>query len=848
MKGRDTTAIKGPERSVCTRMEKYEGKNALPWLMPGDSCPAGPVALTAELELESGVADARLEITGLGLFRAYLDGRRVGEDYLTPGCNDYDAYVRVLTYPVGEALRTGGRHILTVWLGDGWYRGRYGIDKPEATGGRVWGDRYLLAARLTASDGAGGRRSLLSTGEPSRWCARCTPLVETSIYDGEVWDFSRPCGETYPCVRATGRLPERQVPFFGAPVRLCGIRVPQWLTTPAGETVLDLGEELAGVLRISGRIPAGQTLLAEHGECLQDGSFCRDNLRTARARLFITGDGQERVVEPLFTYYGFRYVRLSGLDPEALAGLRFEALVLSSAGESRLTFSCDRPELSELVACARRGQLANFMDIPTDCPQRDERLGWGADAWIFAGSACYLSDCRAMYDKYLQDLRVEQTRYYAGDLPMYAPSLKGEAGAGGAGWADVGVLLPWLLYRHYGDKAALARHYPLMRDYAEHLLTREQGRGYIRGAFTFGDWLAGDGMTPHSRDGGTEHDYITNLFLWRVLTICRSVATRLEKAEEADRYGAAAARVGAAFLSEYYTPSGRLCVDTQTAHVLALAFGLYRSREAVVAGLIRRLERDGWVMKTGFLGTPFLLPVLFDCGQDAAAYRILLRRDPPGWLYELAMGATTFWERWDSILPDGSLSGTGMNSLDHYAYGSVLEALVSRVAGLMPAAPGWRRVRIQPHPGSYLHRLEVTFSSPCGGLAVSWRVEKDGRVALSGDLPEGVPADVYLPDGQVYRGVTGSYCFRSRPMPHLVYPFGPDTPLCDLLADPAAATLLRRHLPQAYGILTGEEPELAAKPLRFLSSLAFLGAGEQALAALTAELEQITTFRREDVP
>lgn len=820
-------------------MEKYEGNGALPWLTPDDRCPKTPVVMTAEFETAQNDADIELEITGLGLFRAYVDGESVGEDYLTPGCNDYDAYVRVLSYRVDRQIKhTEGRHTLTVWLGDGWYKGRYGIDKPEDKGGRVWGDRYLLAARLTAPDGKGGRRTLLSTGEPSRWRAEQTPLVETSIYDGEVWGFSRAVGESYPCVSATGRLPERQLPFFGAPVRLHSVKEPQWMTTPAGETVLDFGENLAGIVRVTGRIPKGQTLLVEHGELLVQGNFCRNNLRSARARLSITGDGRERVVEPLFTYYGFRYVRLSGLEGDALAGLRFEALVLSSAGEGTLRFSCDRPELTELVACARRGQLANFVDIPTDCPQRDERLGWGADAWIFAGSACYLSDCRAMYEKYLYDLRVEQTRYYAGDLPMYAPSLKGEAGAGGAGWADVGVLLPWLLYERYGDPEALTRHYPLMRDYAEQLLTREQGRGYIRGAFTFGDWLAGDGMTPGSRDGGTEHDYITNLFLWRVLMICRAAAVLVGQTPDADRYEAAAARVREAFFAEYYTPNGRLCVDTQTAHVLVLAFGLYRSREAVVAGLLRRLERDGWVMKTGFLGTPFLLPVLFDNGQDAAAYRILLRRDPPGWLYELSMGATTFWERWNSILPDGRLSDTGMNSLDHYAYGSVLEALVSRVAGLMPDAPGWARVRVCPHPGAGLRRLDMTFASPRGELAVSWRVDGEGCVTVSGRLPDGVPADVYLPDGQVHRNVTGAYDFRSAPLPHLVHPFGADTPLCDILSDPTASELFRRRLPQAYAILTEGEPDLLVKPLRFLSTLAFFGVGQRELDELIAELER----------
>ncbi len=815
------------------------------WITPEERCPREPVILSTTFRTGGTCAGAVLEITGLGMFRAYLNGVRVGKDYLTPGCNDYDAYVRVFTYPVETLLRREEENRLAVWLGDGWYRGRYGIDKAVQSGGCVWGDRYLLSARLYLPDGSGGLRVPVTTSEAARWRAHRPPLVSTSVYDGEVWDFTRPSGETFACVPAGGRLPEERVPVLGAPIRLRGIREAVRLRTPAGETVLDFGENLAGILHITGAVPRGKTLLAEHGELLQDGCFCRDNLRTARAALTVTGDGEARVLEPLFTYFGFRYVRLTGLTVQELEQLHFQALILSSADRSTLSFSCDRPELNALVAAARRGQLANFMDIPTDCPQRDERLGWGADAWIFAGTACLLSDCRAFYGKYLHDLRTEQVRYYSGDLPMYAPSLKGEAGAGGAGWADVGVLLPWTLYRYYGEREALARHYPLMQTYTDCLLAREAGRGLIRGAFTFGDWLAGDGTAPQSRDGGTEHDCITNLFLWRDLTVCASAAAELGNRADVCRYRTAADRVRQAFLDEYFTPNGRLCVDTQTAHVLSLAFGLYRTRGAVADGLARRLTRDLWVMKTGFLGTPFLLPVLFDCGMDTAAYRILFRRTPPGWLYELDMGATTFWERWNSVLPDGHLSGTGMNSLNHYACGSVCEALFSRIAGLTPESPGWNTARIQPHPGAALHRLDTVFDSPRGRFETGWRVGKDAFFTVSGRIPEGVRARVVLPDGSAFSDVSGAYRFRCGPLPALVHPFGPDTPLADIAADPEASELLRRILPHVYAAVTGDEPDFLALTPRALTSLAFLHVSEAKLAELCDGLKRISTFREE---
>lgn len=812
------------------------------WITPDESCPRTPVALRTVFPIQGDGTDAVLEITGLGLFRAYLNGVRVGDDYLTPGINDYDAYVRVFTYPVGDLLRPGETNILTVWLGDGWYRGRYGIDKPVHAGGSVWGNRCLLAACLYRPDDSGGRQTLVSTDNARAWTAHLTPLISTSIYDGEVWDYAHPPHGTYPCVRATPPLPETRVHGLGVPVRLHAVREAVRLHTPAGETVLDFGENLAGILRITGTVPHGQTLTAECGELLVGGNFCRDNLRTARAAFSVTGDGTARTLEPLFTYFGFRYVRLGGLAAQELESLHVQALILSSAGTCTLSFSSDRPELDALVAMARRGQLANFMDIPTDCPQRDERLGWGADAWLFAGTACYLSDCQAFYDKYLYDLRVEQTRYFSGDLPMYTPSLKGEAGAGGAGWADVGVLLPWILYERYGDRTALERHYPLMKTYADRLLSREAGRGLIRGAFTFGDWLAGDGMSPQSRDGGTEHDYITNLFLWRTLTRCASAAAVLNRTADVRRYEITAERVRHAFLDEYFTPTGRLCIDTQTAHVLSLAFGLYRTRKAVERGLAERLRRDRWTLKTGFLGTPYLLPVLFDCGMDDTAYRILLRHDQPGWLYELDQGATTFWERWNSLLPDGSLSGTGMNSLNHYAYGSVCEALVSRIAGLMPESPGWSTARIHPHPHAALHQVDLRFDSPRGRFEIHWHVDRNGMFTLSGTTPDGVTARVILPDGTVRADVTGAYRFLCGPLPELVHPLSLDSPLADIVAIPEAAALLQRLLPRVYAMATGGEPDFSVLTPRDMSGLTFVGVKKQELDALGAGLRHITTF------
>lgn len=805
------------------------------WMQLPEASPRRPTAVSADFEVPRNACDTYLCVTGLGLFRAFLNGARVGDRYLTPGCGDYDAAVRACTFPVGGLLRPG-RNTLTVLLGDGWYRGRWGIDKPAWSGDRVYGDRYLLNAVLICR-ADGQEVTLLSTAEPAVWRAETTALLSTDLYDGEVWDYSvvpQPLG---PCRRAGGILPARILPE-AASVTVREVRYPTVLHTPAGETVLDFGVNMAGVVRVGGTIPRGKTLTLTHGELLQHDCFYRDNLRTAAAQAVYTGDGQPHVMEPCFSYFGFRYVKAEGLTDEELGGLDFEGLVLSSFGDPTLTLAIDHPGLDRVVDNTRRSLLSNFVSIPTDCPQRDERLGWTADARVIAPTACMFSDCRDFYGKYLFDMRAEQARY-GGDVPMYVPSLRGEAALGGAGWADAAVLIPWTLWQTYGERAQLKRDWPLMREYADCLLSREGGQGLIRGAFTFGDWLSGDGRAPQSLQGATDPDFITNAFLYRVLRVVTEAAALLGEDGDGARYAAAADRVREAALHEYFSPSGRLTVPTQTAHVLSLAFGLYRGRAPVVRGLSERLARDLFVMKTGFLGTPHLVPVLFENGLDRDAWRILCRRDAPGWLYPVSLGATSMWERWTSVAPDGSITGTSMNSLNHCAYGCVCEALVGYVGGLRPTSPGYAHAVIDPRPSWQMKRLDMTAQTAAGRYAIRWETDREGRFTLEGTVPTGASADVVMPCGQHHAGVTGDFCFTTRPLVRLVRPYDLDTPLADLAADPDASACLRRLIPRAWSIVTGDNPDFLTETLRFLPTLAMFGVPEDVLPALGRALSEI---------
>ncbi len=797
---------------------------------------------------------ARLYLTGLGIFRAYLNGERVGDDYLSPGCNDYHAYLRYRVYDVTPLLRVG-ENLLTVFVGDGWYCGRYGIDKPVEHGGNVWGSRHLLAAGLLWSDGE-GREQILATGE--HWHVVESACLSNSLYDGEVWEseasgFLTPWGLTEEGQRALIAslakhaqgvellpAPAPVMADLQPPIRAVGKRTPRLLHSSRGEQILDFGENFAGVVEVCGCFPRGTRIRLSHGEILQDGSFYRDNLRSARAEFCYEASGREERVAAHFSYFGFRYVRIEGA--EGILSDQVMGIVLSTDLEETHTFFSDHESLMRLSENARRGQRSNFMDIPTDCPQRDERLGWTADARIFAPTACYHADCYPFYRKFLRDLRVEQTRYYRGDFPMYAPSLCGEAGPGGAGWADAGVELPWLLYDQYGDMRLLSEHYVMMWDYVE-LLSRIQDAsadGLIWEGFTFGDWLARDGMAEGALKGGTDDTFLRSVFCMHAMELTARAAEVLGREKDVSLLSARLARLREAILHHFVTPAGRLAVDTQTAHFLAFRHGLWRDRQTAIEGLHARLTRDLYSLKCGFLGTPLALPVLFDAGLSEDAFRLLFSSHAPGWMQPLSLGATSFWERWDSVLPDGRISGTRMNSLNHYAYGSVCEAIYGDIAGLRRESTAWGSARVAPHFDYRVRALSLSYRSPRGCYRVAWQVEDFGEVTLEVSVPAGCSARVVLPDGSAPVDIgSGASVFRVYPGRDLLHPFGEDSMLLDLLSDPGAAEVVRTMLPTAWEILQ-ENREFWISPLRFLSTLPMFGCSEENLKKVGRVLRSLS--------
>ncbi|MBP3657218.1 MAG: family 78 glycoside hydrolase catalytic domain [Clostridia bacterium] len=754
------------------------------------------------------VCRAELRITGLGLYRAYINGRRVGGDYLTPGFNDYDAYLRVQTYDVTELLAQ--ENVIEVYMGEGWYMGRLGFD-----GGQTcrWGSRYLLAAELTITNADGSATRIAADGT---WRAAPSCITGGNIYDGETRDDTRAVGETVPCVAAETdyRLEDQ----FSPPIRAVGELKPTLIITPKGEQVLDFGQNMAGVIRFVNRLPAGRTMRIQTGEVLQQGSFYRDNLRTAKSEFVYTSDGVVKDVEPMFTFFGFRYAKVEGVD--AVAPGDYTAVVLSSDLRQTLEAGTGHAGINQLMRNTWWGQRSNFLDVPTDCPQRDERLGWTADTQVFVNTACYQMDCKAFYTKYMRDMRADQVLYGGGDLPQYSPSLKGAGNHGGAVWADAGTIIPWDIYMNYGDKALLAETYPMMRDYAEYLIREDArlgGTHVVYDQFTYGDWLAQDGITPQSLKGSTDDAYIQGVYCMHSIELTAKAAAELGYEQDAARYGEFGAQIRSALLDEYVSPAGNLTMDTQTGFVLALRYGLFRDREKMIAGLRRRLRLDLCRIRSGFTGAPLMLPVLFDNGMGDMACRMLLREQFPGWLYSVNLGATTIWERWNSLESDGSISGTGMNSLNHYAYGSVCEAIYSRIMGLRCAAPGWTRAQIAPYIDGRLGHAFIRFDSPAGLWSVSWRIEEDGLLHVEAQVPQGAAAHLVLPDhpqGYEAELSEGSYSYTYQPTRDYLHPYSLDSLCMDVMANREAAELIRQAEPVFYAQLSDPDGEYGSMTVR----------------------------------
>jgi alpha-L-rhamnosidase len=697
------------------------------------------VVLFREIDIKKPVKQARAYVSGVGLYEFYINRQKQGDECLLPGFTNYDYWIQYQTYPIHLEVK---KNLVELVLAEGWYKGWFGLRKTHDNyGTRLAG---FIEIDVQYEDGTSE-----VFGTDATWQARRSKVVESSIYLGEVFDMTLNTDESFPC-EVMNQEDYKMMPRLSPQLRVQEkIRPIQKIITPKNEVVLDMGQNMVGWLGFKSKLPRGHKLYFQFGEILQDNCFYRDNLRTAKAEFTYVSDGEERLVRQHFTFYGFRYVKVEGW-PGELNLADFEGQVIYSDMAKVGEISTKNSLVNQFIQNTIWGMKGNFLDIPTDCPQRDERCGWTGDAQIFSGTACYLRDTSAFFKKFGRDIYSEQlTR--DGSVPDTVPVCN-NTGDGTAAWGDAATIIPWNVYLHFADRSILEQQYPSMKAWVDYIKKQDDAGGSKRlwlNGFHYGDWLALDGKIEGGVFGATNPGFIASAYYYHSTCILTKAAAVLDKTEDEKIYSELADAIKQAFFREYYTPSGKLAVDTMTAYVVAVYMDLVpeAAMPNIVEGLRYKLIKNRYHLETGFVGTPYLCRVLSKIGLNDLAYTLLLQKDFPSWLYQVTMGATTVWERWNSVLPDGKISGTEMNSLNHYAYGSVVEWIFRNMAGIRPSEEGvgYKKFSIVPQPNYQIPGVEASMHSASGLIYSSWTLEA-GRLIFDFIIPFDTEAEIVLPD------------------------------------------------------------------------------------------------------
>ncbi|MDQ0373392.1 alpha-L-rhamnosidase [Cellulomonas humilata] len=710
--------------------------------------PAHPLLVRREFEVDGDVRAATLYATAEGVYQLEVNGRGVDDQVLKPGWTSYQYRLIHETTDVTRHVRRG-RNALGAAVAGGWFTERYGFQGNART---FYGEQPAVAAQLVV-EYVDGRVQTVVTGPD--WSATGDGEIVTSgIYVGEHVDARRrEAGWSAPGFDDSAWQPvsvhegsvEPEARSGPVARRIEELAVREVLTSPSGATLLDFGQNVVGRLRITVSGEAGQEIVLRHAEVLEFGELGTRPLRLADAtdRYVLAGAGVE-TWEPAFTFHGFRYVQVDGwpgeLDPADIV-----AVVVHSDMERTGWFRSSDPLLDRFHENVVWGMRGNFLYLPTDCPQRDERLGWTGDIQVFAPAATYLFDAGGLLASWLRDLLLEQ-RGGAG-VPFVVPDVLGSAAMPAAAWGDAATVVPSVLYERYADRGVLEAQLDSMRGWVDQVLEIAGGRHLWEGRFQFGDWLDPDAPSDRPAHAKTDADIVASAYLYRSTRLLAEAAGVLGRHELADRYAAEAEVVRRAWLDEYVTPAGRIVSDAQTAYALAIMFDLETDPIRLemmgdrLAGLVRR---DGYRIGTGFVGTPLVTDALTRTRHDDAASRLLLQTENPSWLYPVTMGATTVWERWDSMLEDGTINPGEMTSFNHYALGAIADWLHRRVAGLAPAEPGYRRIRVAPVPLRGLDHAETEHETPFGRARVAWSADA-GQITVSATVPPNTRAEVLLP-------------------------------------------------------------------------------------------------------
>jgi alpha-L-rhamnosidase len=699
--------------------------------------------------LKKPVKAAYLYITAHGLYEAQLNGTKVGDDYFSPGFTSYHKRLQYQVYDVASQLKKGDNAI-GVTLGDGWYRGYTYDRKIDAYGKRL---AVLFQLEVVYTN---GERQTITSDKNCR--VSYGPIRSSSFFDGELYDANKeqPGWSTvmfdagkWDTVRTNDSIRSSHlIATYGPPVtkheRFVPIKV---LTTPQGDRVIDFGQNLVGHVKFTVKGKAGDTMKLYHGEVLdKDGNFYNKNLRTAKQEIqYVFKGGDAETYEPHFTFQGFRYVKVVGYNGP-IDSTNFEADALYSDMDSTGTFSTSNPLINQLQHNIQWSQKGNFIDIPTDCPQRDERMGWSGDAQAFAQTATFNMDVAEFFTKWLKDLSADQLK--DGAVPYVIPNILDTTYVAASGWSDAATIIPWTIYLAYGDKQILQQQYESMRAWVGYMQAHSRNNLWDTGNH-FGDWLFYSGTDYEDGAALTDKNLIAQTFYAHSTQLLINAAIILGKENDVRKYTDLLAKIKKAFQTEYVTPAGRMISGTQTSYVLALNFDMLPEelRASAASRLVQNIEEYDGHVTTGFLGTPYICHVLSRFGYTDVAYALLMNETYPSWLYPVKNGATTIWERLDGIKPDKTFEDPGMNSFNHYAYGAIGDWMYSDIAGINvdEEGPGFNKMLISPQPGGGLTSEKAELETPYGTIRSAWNIGANNAFTMDVTIPANTTARVTLP-------------------------------------------------------------------------------------------------------
>ena len=741
-------------------------------------------------ELEKPVKSAYLYATAHGVYEAYVNGKKAGDAYMAPGWTDYHKILQYQFYDVTEELRIHtGENLLELAVGNGWYKGILSFDcKPDRYGDRTaaWAELHVIYED--------GTRDVIATDET--WQVRTGQIRYSEIYNGETIDTNAPeiREGSVSVVPEPEFAPAVLTPQVNEPVRVTErLEAKRVFTDPAGNVLVDFGQNLTGLVEVRIKGEAGQKITVRHAEVLdKDGVFYPDTLRTAKSEDTYILNGEEQVLMPHFTFHGFRYAAVTGIkDPKPEM---FTACAMHSDMRKTGDFHCSNEKVNQLQSNITWSLRDNFFDIPSDCPQRDERLGWMGDAQVFSWTAAFNRETALFFTKWMRDVSAASSLEQG--VPHIVPDIQGTYSS--AAWSDAAVIIPWVVYQTYGDVRILEENWKCMHQWVDYIHNHVNENGLWMSGYQYGDWLALDREMGDKSVGATDIYLVANAYYIYVTDLVAKTARALKKPGEAAYYEVLRDETLKSFREEYYTSRGRIVSETQTGCVLSLHFGFAKEkdRETITKALVTNIENHKNHLTTGFVGTPYLCHVLSDNGAHDTASVLFMKEDLPSWLYAVKKGATTLWERWDAILPDGTMQDPGLNSMNHYANGAIGDWMYRKIGGINQIEAGYHRFYIRPMFVQGIEEARTELESPYGTIVSHWSCQR-GKIRVEVQIPANTTAVLYLPEKEDALELgSGTYSYEYETTTCLrELKFTMDSKLGEILAEPLGLKMMEQMVP-----------------------------------------------------